>query len=36
MKRATFPAACLYCGGPVLLKTAPLLAAARDAYWSAA
>ncbi|MDX2234092.1 MAG: helical backbone metal receptor [Hyphomonadaceae bacterium] len=36
MHRATFPAACLYCAGPVLLKTAPLLASARDAYLGAA
>ncbi len=36
MQRATFPAACLYCAGPVLLKTAPLLAAARDAFWAGA
>jgi iron complex transport system substrate-binding protein len=36
MRRATFPEACLYCGGPVLLQTAPILARAREAYWSAA
>lgn len=36
MKRATFPESCLYCGGPVLLRTAPLLAAAREAYWRGA
>jgi iron complex transport system substrate-binding protein len=35
MKRHAFPEACLYCGGPVLLTTAPVLAKAREAYWSA-
>lgn len=35
MKRADFPEACLYCGGPVLLKTAEVLAKARNAFWSA-
>lgn len=36
MRRAVFPEACLYCGGPVLIETANVLAQARDAYWSAA
>jgi iron complex transport system substrate-binding protein len=36
MRQTTFPSACLYCGGPVLLKTAPLLAAAREAAWAGA
>lgn len=35
MKRGVFPESCLYCGGPVLLTTAPILAQAREAYWSA-
>lgn len=35
MKRADFPEACLYCGGPVLLKTAEVLAKARHEFWSA-
>ncbi|MBL8550896.1 MAG: ABC transporter substrate-binding protein [Hyphomonadaceae bacterium] len=34
MRRADFPAACLYCGGPVLLQTTRVLAAARDAFWA--
>ena len=34
MRRATFPEACLYCGGPVLLQTAPTLARARENYWA--
>jgi iron complex transport system substrate-binding protein len=36
MKRAEFPATCMYCGGPVLIETAQALVRARDAYWSAA
>lgn len=36
MKRATFGEALLYCGGPVLLRTAAALAGARDAFWSGA
>jgi len=36
MRRAVFPEACLYCGGPVLLQTAPILAKARDDYWGGA
>lgn len=36
MRRAVFPQACLYCGGPVLLQTAPILARARDEFWRAA
>lgn len=36
MRRAVFPPACLYCGGPVLLQTAPILARARDEFWGAA
>jgi iron complex transport system substrate-binding protein len=35
MQQATFPAYCLYCAGPVLLKTAPLLAQARARYLAA-
>lgn len=34
MERGSFPEALMYCGGPVLTKTAAALAAARDAYWS--
>ena len=33
MRRAVFPPACMYCGGPVLLETASNLARARDAFW---
>jgi iron complex transport system substrate-binding protein len=36
MRRAVFPPACMYCGGPVLLQTAPILARARDEFWRAA
>lgn len=36
MKRAVFPEACLYCGGPVLLLTAPALAKAYADFWGAA
>ena len=36
MKRAEFPAACMYCGGPVLIETARALVRARNDYWSAA
>jgi iron complex transport system substrate-binding protein len=36
MRRAAFPEACLYCGGPVLLETTRALTAAREAFWSAA
>lgn len=36
MKRDVFPEAFLYCGGPVLLQTAPTLAAARERFWSGA
>ncbi len=36
MRRAVLPEACLYCGGPVLLQTAPVLAKARDDYWGGA
>lgn len=36
MRRAVFPPACLYCGGPVLLQTAPILARARDEFWRTA
>lgn len=36
MRRAVFPPACLYCGGPVLLQTASVLARARDDYERAA
>lgn len=35
MARAAFPETLFYCGGPVLLKTAAALVAARDAYWAA-
>lgn len=35
MRRGEFPEACLYCGGPVLLKTAEVLAKARQEFWSA-
>jgi iron complex transport system substrate-binding protein len=35
MRRAEFPEACLYCGGPVLLQTTSALVAARDAFWGA-
>ena len=35
MRRAVFPEACLYCGGPVLLQTAAALVRARDEFWSA-
>jgi iron complex transport system substrate-binding protein len=34
MRRAEFPPACLYCGGPVLIETARVLAEARTAFWS--
>lgn len=34
MRRGDFPAACLYCGGPVLLETTQALVAARDAFWA--
>lgn len=33
MKRSGFGEALIYCGGPVLMKTAATLAAARDAFW---
>jgi len=35
MRRAEFPQACLYCGGPVLLQTTHALVNARTAFWSA-
>ena len=35
MRRAVFPEASLYCGGPVLLQTAAALVQARTDYWSA-
>jgi len=35
MKRAVFPEACLYCGGPVLLQTTAALVQARADFWSA-
>lgn len=34
MRRAEFPEACLYCGGPVLLQSTRALVAAREAFWS--
>lgn len=36
MRRAEFPEACLYCGGPVLLQTTRALVAAREAFWGGA
>jgi iron complex transport system substrate-binding protein len=36
MRRAVFPPACMYCGGPVLLQTAAALVRARDDFWRGA
>lgn len=33
MRRATFSEALLYCGGPVLIETARVLASAREDFW---
>jgi iron complex transport system substrate-binding protein len=35
MRRAEFPEACFYCGGPVLIQTAAVLKRARDAHGQA-